>query len=178
MTPKSATDKGPALPAASLRQRHRHRRTGQRHRAAHPHGEVIPEAVPLEETIPPTSDRDRDAFLAPSWTIRLSRMRRFGGRQPSIGNVMDDSRIERLHASHDRKAFDCGQLSLDEVLRALVGQYEKGELGRTYVGRRRRTITGFRLSHVLRGLGPAHHLSAKAARKLPKHPVPWRSLGG
>ena len=132
----------------------------------------------LEETIPPLSDRDRDAFLA-SWTIRLSRMRQFGGRQPSIGNVMDDWRIERLHASHDRKAFNCGQLSLDEFLRPLVGRSEKRKLGRTYVAAPPDDNRVYGYHTLAAGSVSAHHLSAKAAPVNCRNtPFPWRSLGG
>ncbi len=45
---------------------------------------------------------------------------------------MDEWQIERLDASHKREAFTCGKAPLDEFLRALVSQYEKRRLGRTY----------------------------------------------
>jgi hypothetical protein len=32
-----------------------------------------------------------------------------------------------------RKGFDCGKPSLNDFLHALVGQYEKRNLGRTYI---------------------------------------------
>jgi CelD/BcsL family acetyltransferase involved in cellulose biosynthesis len=47
--------------------------------------------------------------------------------------AMDDWRIERLERTHVRDQFDCGKPSLDDFLRTLVSQYEKRNLGRTYV---------------------------------------------
>jgi divalent metal cation (Fe/Co/Zn/Cd) transporter len=42
-------------------------------------------------------------------------------------------RIERLESAHVRQGFDCGKPSLNGFLHALVSQYEKRNLGRTYV---------------------------------------------
>jgi hypothetical protein len=46
---------------------------------------------------------------------------------------VDDWRIERLSRSHNRVDFCCGQQALDDFLRSLVSQYERRNLGRTYV---------------------------------------------
>ena len=46
---------------------------------------------------------------------------------------MGEWRIERLDRGHVREGFDCGKPSLNDFLRALVSQYEKRSLGRTYV---------------------------------------------
>jgi hypothetical protein len=46
---------------------------------------------------------------------------------------MADWQIERLERSHVRDAFSCGKPPLDEFIRRLVNQYEKRNIGRTYV---------------------------------------------
>ena len=40
---------------------------------------------------------------------------------------------ERLGQGHLREAFNCGKPSLNDFLHSLVSQYEKRNLGRTYV---------------------------------------------
>jgi GNAT superfamily N-acetyltransferase len=90
---------------------------------------------------------------------------------------MDDWRIERLESSHERGEFCCGKAPLDEFLRSLVGQYEKRKLGRTFVavlpGDRR--VYGYYT--LAAGSVPFLNLPPKAAKKLPKHPVPVVLLG-
>jgi GNAT superfamily N-acetyltransferase len=85
---------------------------------------------------------------------------------------MDDWRIERLGRSHDRSGFDCGKGPLDDFLRSLVSQYEKRNLGRTYVALRQgeKRILGYYT--LASGAISFQHLPADAARRLPKHPVP------
>ena len=85
---------------------------------------------------------------------------------------MAEFRIERLDRSHDRAAFACGKPPLDEFIRRLVSQYEKRNLGRTYVavapGETR--VSGY---YTLASSSVAfQNLSGPAAKKLPKHPVP------
>ncbi len=46
---------------------------------------------------------------------------------------MAEWQIERLDRGHVREGFDCGKPSLDDFLHSLVSQYEKRNLGRTYV---------------------------------------------
>lgn len=41
--------------------------------------------------------------------------------------------VERLGKHHDRSGFDCGVLSLDEFLKTRATQFEKRDLGRTFV---------------------------------------------
>jgi GNAT superfamily N-acetyltransferase len=85
---------------------------------------------------------------------------------------MDDWRIERLARTHIRDRFDCGQPSLDDFLRTLVGQYEKRNLGRTYVAVRGADSQVFGYYTIASGAVTFDHLPAEAARKLPRHPVP------
>jgi GNAT superfamily N-acetyltransferase len=85
---------------------------------------------------------------------------------------MDDWRIERLGRTHDRSAFDCGKAALDDFLRNLVSQYEKRNLGRTYVALRpgeKRVLGYYTLAS---GAISFQNLPTGAARKLPRHPVP------
>ncbi len=90
---------------------------------------------------------------------------------------MDDWRIELLDPTHDRSGFRCGKPSLDEFLRSLVSQYEKRRLGRTYVAvlPNDRRVYGYYT--LAAGSALIQHLPPKAARKLPKHPVPVALLG-
>ncbi len=85
---------------------------------------------------------------------------------------MADWTIERLDRSHDRAEFDCGVRTLDDFIRRFVGQYEKRNLGRTYVavdaGDRR--IGGY---YTLASASLRFQaLPQESARKLPRHPVP------
>jgi GNAT superfamily N-acetyltransferase len=81
-------------------------------------------------------------------------------------------RIERLTKAHVRAGFRCGKPSLDEFLQALVSQYEKRNLGRTYVAMRAEEKRVYGYYTLASGSLPFQNLPQKAARKLPKHPVP------
>jgi GNAT superfamily N-acetyltransferase len=85
---------------------------------------------------------------------------------------MDDWRIERLARSHIRSRFDCGQPSLNDFLRTLVSQYEKRNLGRTYVAVQGSDCRVFGYYTIASGAVAFEHLPAEAARKLPRHPLP------
>jgi GNAT superfamily N-acetyltransferase len=81
-------------------------------------------------------------------------------------------RIERLDRESVREGFDCGKPSLNDFLHALVGQYEKRNLGRTYValqGEDRRVLGYYTLAS---GAVDAESLPANQAKKLPRHAVP------
>jgi GNAT superfamily N-acetyltransferase len=85
---------------------------------------------------------------------------------------MDDWRIERLDRSYHRGAFHCGKAPLDDFIRSLVSQYEKRNLGRTFVALPKgenRVVGYFTLAS---GAVPFQNLPDVAARKLPRHPVP------
>jgi GNAT superfamily N-acetyltransferase len=85
---------------------------------------------------------------------------------------MAEWQIERLERSHDRTSFACGKPPLDEFIRRLVSQYEKRNLGRTYVAVRPgdRQVIGYYT--LAAGAIAFQNLPAPAAKKLPKHPVP------
>lgn len=85
---------------------------------------------------------------------------------------MVDWRIERLNRSQDRTSFSCGVPPLDEFLQRLVTQYEKRNLGRTYVAVHPpdKTVGGY--FTLASGAVAFQNLPEPMARKLPKHPVP------
>jgi len=85
---------------------------------------------------------------------------------------MNDWRIERLDRTHLRDRFACGKPPLDDFLRTLVSQYEKRNLGRTYVavGASDRRVLGY--YKIASGAIAFDSLPAKSAKKLPHHPIP------
>ena len=81
-------------------------------------------------------------------------------------------KIVQLSNEHDRTAFGCGVVSLDDFLQKLATQYEKRDCGRTYVlvrdGDNR--VYGY---YTIAAAGiPREEFPSKAAKKLPKHPIP------
>jgi GNAT superfamily N-acetyltransferase len=83
-----------------------------------------------------------------------------------------DWQIERLGRGHIRDVFSCGNHVLDEFIRRLVSQYEKRNLGRTYVAVRPggKQVLGY---YTLASSAiPFQNLPEPSARKLPGHPVP------
>jgi GNAT superfamily N-acetyltransferase len=85
---------------------------------------------------------------------------------------MADWQIERLERGHVRDAFSCGKPPLDEFIHRLVSQYEKRNLGRTYVAVRPgdRHVLGYYT--LASGALSYQNLPESSARKLPRHPVP------
>jgi GNAT superfamily N-acetyltransferase len=85
---------------------------------------------------------------------------------------MGDWRIEPLGRHHVREAFSCGKPPLDDFIRRLVSQYEKRNLGRTYVALQagEKQVCGY---YTLAASAVAfQNLPEASAGKLPKHPVP------
>ena len=85
--------------------------------------------------------------------------------------------IERLTAAHKREAFSSGEPSLSDFIRRLAGQYDRRDLGRTFVAVQPE-------SHLVHG----HYtlstggvtfaaLPAEVGRRLPRHPIPVVHLG-
>jgi GNAT superfamily N-acetyltransferase len=85
---------------------------------------------------------------------------------------MADWQIERLERSHVRDAFSCGKPPLDEFIRRLVSQYEKRNLGRTYVAVRPGEKKALGYYTLASSSIPFQNLPEPSARKLPRHPVP------
>jgi GNAT superfamily N-acetyltransferase len=71
-----------------------------------------------------------------------------------------------------RKGFDCGKPALNDFLRALVGQYEKRNLGRTYVALQGEDCRVLGYYTLASGEIEAKSLPANQANKLPRHAVP------
>jgi predicted GNAT family N-acyltransferase len=90
---------------------------------------------------------------------------------------MDDWRIEPLDQTHKRETFACGKPSLDDFIRARASQYEKRHLGRTYVAVKAgdRRVLGYYT--IASSALTFEELPPKAAKKLPKHPIPVILLG-
>jgi GNAT superfamily N-acetyltransferase len=90
---------------------------------------------------------------------------------------MADWTIESLSSRHERRAFCCGNASLDAFLKTLAGQYQKRRLGQTFVAvaAEESTVCGYYTSAA-----SSLDLSAlpqKQRKKLPKHPLPTVHLG-
>lgn len=85
---------------------------------------------------------------------------------------MTNWKIETLSRKHDRKDFHCGNESLDQFIHSLVSQYEKRRLGRTYVARETSSSRVYGYYTLSSGAVAFENLPPKAARKLPRHPVP------
>jgi GNAT superfamily N-acetyltransferase len=87
---------------------------------------------------------------------------------------MAEIRIEAFDKTkHNRAAFSCGQPALDEFIRALVTQYEKRRLGKTFVAvpaKEDARVVGYYT--LAAGAVAFAQLPPQVARKLPKHPVP------
>src|SRR5947207_4874978 len=85
---------------------------------------------------------------------------------------MNDWLIERLNKTHQRDEFCCGKAPLDDFLRTLVSQYEKRNLGRTFVAVRpgEKRVWGYYT--LASGALSFRDLPDEVARKLPRHPVP------
>jgi GNAT superfamily N-acetyltransferase len=81
-------------------------------------------------------------------------------------------RIDRLDHGHVREGFDCGKPSLNDFLHGLVSQYEKRNLGRTYVAIREGDQRVLGYYTLASGAIDAESLPVKQAKKLPRHAVP------
>ncbi|MCW5700536.1 MAG: GNAT family N-acetyltransferase [Rhodospirillales bacterium] len=80
------------------------------------------------------------------------------------------SPVERLDASHDVAAFDCGVEALNVWLKRYALQNQSAGASRTYVARRGAVVVGY---YAL-AAGDVEHQDApnRVARGLPRHPVP------
>ena len=83
-----------------------------------------------------------------------------------------DLKIERLERFHLRDSFESGVPSLDNFLRSLVSQYEKRNLGRTYVAFRDEDPRVLGYYTIASGAVAFEDLPAEGTKKLPRHPVP------
>lgn len=90
---------------------------------------------------------------------------------------MVDWTIEHLGPAHDRQAFFCGKASLDDFIRTKASQYERKNIGRTYVAVRRGNTKVLGYYTLALGSVELAHLPRVVAKKLSKHPVPVILLG-
>jgi GNAT superfamily N-acetyltransferase len=81
-------------------------------------------------------------------------------------------RIARLERAHVRDGFDCGKPSLNGFLHSLVSQYEKRNLGRTYVALPAADQRVMGYYTLASGAIDVESLPANEGKKLPRHPVP------
>jgi len=86
-------------------------------------------------------------------------------------------KIEPLEKAHDRSSFSCGKPSLDKFLRELATQYERRDMGRTFVATlpADRTILGYYT--LAAGAVGFENLPTQVSHKLPKHSIPVVHLG-
>jgi len=89
----------------------------------------------------------------------------------------EEWRIERLTSAHDRSSFCCGKPSLDEFLRQFATQYDKRDLGRTYVAVRAGEAHVHGFYTIATGAVAFEAIPEGVRRKLPRHPIPVAHLG-
>ena len=80
--------------------------------------------------------------------------------------------IERLKKTHDRTRFSSGNSRLDDFLQFRVNQYEKRNLGRTFVATLSTNLTVHGYYTLAATSLHVQGLPEKLASKLPAHPVP------
>jgi GNAT superfamily N-acetyltransferase len=78
---------------------------------------------------------------------------------------------------HDRSQFDCGEASLDDFLKQYARQNEEKGVGRTFVLVREGEQRVLGYYTLAGGQFERDNLPPKAAKKLPKYPVPVVVLG-
>lgn len=81
-------------------------------------------------------------------------------------------RIEPLNARHLRATFACGKPPLDEFLHKLAGQYEKRNIGRTFVAVAGSDPEVLGYFTLVAASVPFGDMPQEVAKKLPEHPVP------
>ena len=88
-----------------------------------------------------------------------------------------DWRIERLSKTHDRASFCCGKAPLDEFIQRLATQYDKKDMGRTYIAipPEGALVAGYYTLST--GAIAFASLPDEVSRKLPRHPIPVLHLG-
>ncbi len=91
---------------------------------------------------------------------------------------MSTWRIELLHKSHQRDAFDCGEESLNTFLRAYAGQHARRDISRTYVALPAGSDVVFGYYTLSSGRVGFENLPDEAAKHVPKYPVPTAHLKG
>jgi GNAT superfamily N-acetyltransferase len=90
---------------------------------------------------------------------------------------MSEWRISGLTTDHARTAFSCGQPALDRFLKELARQNQDKGVSRTFVLARGEEPRVYGYYTLSAGQVNTTDLPPKAAKKLPKYPVPVAMLG-
>ena len=85
--------------------------------------------------------------------------------------------IQKLDRSHDREAFDCGNVVLNDWLHKRVSQFEKRDLSRAYVALRERELRVYGYYALSTHRVRYEALPAEQAKGLPHIDVPVVLLG-
>lgn len=89
----------------------------------------------------------------------------------------EDWIIERLTSAHERSSFDCRKPSLNEFFRRLANQYDRRDMGRTYVAVLPNSPLVCGYYTLATGAVFLDNLPEEEQKKLPRHPVPVAHLG-
>ncbi len=86
-------------------------------------------------------------------------------------------KVDPLGKAHDRSSFSCGKPSLDKFIRELASQYERRDMGRTFVATSpsEQVVLGYYT--LAAGAVAFENLPAQVSHKLPKHVIPVVHLG-
>ena len=90
---------------------------------------------------------------------------------------MSTWRIQPLGKTHDRSAFDCGEESLNTVLKHHAGQNARRDISRTYVAvpTDSNRVAGY---YTLSSSSVSFHaVPDDLAKRLPRYPIPTALLG-
>lgn len=85
--------------------------------------------------------------------------------------------IEPLGKAHVRDSFSCGQSSLDKFIRELAAQYDRRDMGRTFVATRLPDPIVLGYYTLAAGAVAFESVPPEMSRKLPRHPIPVAHLG-
>src|SRR5438128_1115901 len=104
-------------------------------------------------------------------------MPRSARRLHGTRNTMAVWQIEPLGKAHVRASFSCGQPSLDQFIRELASQYDRRDMGRTFVATLAPESTVLGYYTLSAGAVAFENLPQQTSRKLPRHPIPVVHLG-
>jgi predicted GNAT family N-acyltransferase len=90
---------------------------------------------------------------------------------------MDEWVIEGLGKNHIREGFCCGKAPLDVFIATQASQYEKRQIGRTFVARSPGDMAVAGYYTLAASSVRFENLPPTMAAKLPRHPIPTVLLG-
>ena len=85
--------------------------------------------------------------------------------------------IDPLAKYHDRSAFSCGKPALDKFIQELATQYERRDMGRTFVATLPPSPAVLGYYTLAAGAVAFENLPSKSGHKLPRHPIPVAHVG-